>query len=105
MQPGSLSEVVDGDQSESAKAPEHKGVRDAGQGALLDYFALQQYFPHKVADAASQRLNVKIRILFGAQHGSPDFAKSQPEPVCGGGQQYDEYHHFRPRELNHKQRV
>ena len=87
------------------ESPKDKCVRNAGQRALLDYFALQQHFPYEVAQAASHWLNVKFRIFPGAQNGSPDLAKSQPKPVYGGGQQRDEENHFRPRELNHKQRV
>ena len=48
-------DVVERDQREGAESPEDEGVRESGQRALADHFALQQHFPDEFADARAER--------------------------------------------------
>ncbi len=100
-----LGEMVDGDEREGAEAPEHERVRESGQRALADHFALQQNFPDEVADAPAHGLNAELGILLGSEHGAPDFSESQPEAGSRRHDQDQKQRRFRPRELNHKLRV
>ena len=100
-----FGEMVDGDQREDAKSPEHQRVRDARQRPLGNHFALQHHFPDEIGDAACHRLEVKIGVLLGLPDNTPDLAKSPPEARHGSCQQNEEQGRLRPGQLGHQLRV
>ncbi len=85
-----FGEMVDGDQRENAKSPEHQRVRDARQRALGNHFPLQHHFPDEIGDAARHWLEVKIGVLLGLPDDAPDSSKSPPKTKNGSCQQDEE---------------
>lgn len=79
--------MVQSDEREGAKSPEDEGVRDAGEGALLDDLRLQQDFGEEIPNAFAERLEGEARVGFGGANFADHFSETPPEAVGGGGKQ------------------
>ena len=64
--------MVQGDEGERAKSPEHKGMSEAGKGALPDYLGLAYHFPEEPEYSLGQRTNMKVRVGPGSEN-VPDY--------------------------------
>ena len=78
-EPHAFGEIIDGNQPENAKSPEHQRMGDARERPLGNHFPLQHHFPEEIADAARNWLEVKIGVFLGLPDHAPDFAKSPPK--------------------------
>ena len=85
--PETLGNMVDRNQRKRAKAPENKGVSQAGQGTLPDHFGLQQHFPDEIPNARSEGVQVESRIRFRLADFPDDLAETMPESVHRGDQE------------------
>ena len=67
--------VIERYQRKHAKAPEHKSVRQPGQGPLRDHQSLRAHFPKHLADARSDGAQAEIGITLRRQ----DDAQRRPK--------------------------
>ena len=86
--------VVQRDQPESAESPENEGVRDAGEGALLDDFRLQEDFGKEIPDSLAEGLKGEAWVGFGGLDYADDFSEAPPEALGGGGKKDQEDQDF-----------
>jgi len=80
--------MIQCDQREGAKSPEHEGVSESGQRALPNDFALEQNFRDEIPGAFAERSKLKIGIRFGLPNLMDDSAEAQPESAGRRGQQH-----------------
>ena len=96
-----LRDVVDGDQSKCAKAPEDEGVREPRQRPLLDHFALRHHFPKELPYAPANRRNFEIGRGARVEDYMQNFLEAPPEERERQGDQHEQNRSFRPRWVCH----
>ena len=79
FKPYARGEVVNRDQREREKSPEHEGVSDTRKRTLLDHLSLEQYFPYKLFDPPADGMNVVIRLGPRLQDRMDDRREPAPE--------------------------
>jgi hypothetical protein len=94
--------VVEGDEAESAEAPEDEGVEEARERPFLNHFGLAEDFPEEVPDAAADRGELEVRVRLGGAEEFDDRREAPGKTEQGQRQQDEEHRRFNGGQGSHK---